>query len=40
MPAPKVINRRRVWDVRALDSAITALPSTDDKNPWDEVLTS
>lgn len=37
MPQPKIINRRRLWDVRELDAAIDALPSEGDKNPWDEV---
>lgn len=37
MPRPKTIGGRRVWDVRALDRAFSALPSEgDDNNPWDE----
>lgn len=38
MPGPKQINARKIWDVRALDAAFTALPSDDDANPWDAVL--
>ena len=38
MPAPKRINARKVWDVRALDIAFTALPTDGEANPWDEVL--
>jgi hypothetical protein len=40
MPAPKVVNRRRVWDRLALDEAFAALPNLDgdqaEHNPWDE----
>lgn len=38
MPKPKRIDRRRAWDVRALDSAIDALPSGDEieHNPFDD----
>jgi len=40
MPKPKRIDARKVWDVRALDIAFSALPSEDgDANPWDAVLT-
>jgi predicted DNA-binding transcriptional regulator AlpA len=38
MPKPKAISGRKVWDVRALDQAFTALPGGDDAeggNPWD-----
>ncbi len=42
MPAPKSINRRKLWDRRALDLAFAALPDsahdgpkTEDGNPWD-----
>lgn len=38
MPGPKRIDGRKVWDLRALDIAFTALPSVEDVNPWDEVL--
>jgi hypothetical protein len=38
MPGPKLIDARKVWDIRTLDIAFTALPSDDDTNPWDEVL--
>lgn len=38
MPKPKKIDRRRAWDIRALDSAIDALPSGDEmeNNPFDD----
>ena len=41
MPGPKLIDRRRAWDVRALDCAIDQLPddatdATDDS--WSDVL--
>lgn len=35
MPKPKEIDARRVWDIRALDSAFDALPGEGDENPWD-----
>ena len=45
MPLPKCINRRTVWDRRALDSAFADLPDrravnelgrdAEGKNPWD-----
>lgn len=41
MPRPIRIYSRTLWDVRALDSAIDALPgndSGDEVNVWDEVL--
>ncbi len=41
MPKPRQIDRRRVWDIRALDIAFDALPGGDgenEPNPWDEVL--
>ena len=38
MPAPKAINSRRVWDLRALDLAFDGLPDIDNNvatsNPW------
>ena len=37
MPRPKVINSRRVWDVRQLDIAFSALPDVDTGNPWDQL---
>lgn len=37
MPAPKLIDRRKVWDRRALDEAFDALPSDEDDNPWDRM---
>jgi predicted DNA-binding transcriptional regulator AlpA len=35
MPKPKEIDARRVWDVRALDTAFDALPDVGEENPWD-----
>ena len=37
MPGPKIVDRRRIWDVRALDLAFSALPEDDaaEDNPWD-----
>jgi hypothetical protein len=37
MPKPRLIDRRKVWDVHELNNAIDALPSEDDAlaNPWD-----
>jgi hypothetical protein len=37
MPKPKVINSRRVWDIRQLDMAFSALPDVETNNPWDQV---
>ena len=37
MPVSKVIDARRVWDVRALDRAFEALPDAGESsavNPW------
>lgn len=36
MPGPKLIDSRRVWDVKALDAAFDALPSKEGTNPWDD----
>jgi len=37
MPKPKHIDRRRVWDIRAIDDAIDKLPSDDNQcNPFDD----
>lgn len=36
MPQPKRINSRTVWDRRQLDEAFEALPSSDERNPWDD----
>ena len=40
MPPPKLIDTRRVWDIRQLNSAFDRLPGgdDDDQNEWDEVL--
>jgi excisionase family DNA binding protein len=35
MPRPKAIGGRRVWDVRALDLAFSALPSDGEMDAWD-----
>jgi hypothetical protein len=35
MPSPKLIDGRKVWDLRALDVAFAALPSRGESNPWD-----
>ncbi len=37
MPQPIRINSRVLWDRWEIDEAITALRSSDDNNPWDEV---
>jgi hypothetical protein len=38
MPGPLRIDRRKVWDIRALDLAFDALPSEDaEANSWDGV---
>ena len=42
MPAPHRLRGRVLWDVRALDRAIDALPQDAEPaaaNPWDEVPT-
>lgn len=42
MPGPKRVYGRVLWDVRALDAAIDALPDDDandgEINEWDEIL--
>ena len=38
MPAPKLIDRRKVWDREALDMAFDALPTDEPANPWDALL--
>jgi hypothetical protein len=38
MPSPKMINARRLWDRRELDLCFDALPSKEESNPWDDVL--
>lgn len=37
MPKPKRVDRRKVWDIRALDLAFDDLPGddADDINEWD-----
>ncbi len=41
MPKPRCIDRRKLWDVKELDSHFEELPryrSETVDNPWDEVL--
>ncbi len=38
MPAPRLIDSRKVWDRNALDEAFDALPTEADANPWDKAL--
>ncbi len=38
MPGPKLIDRRKVWDKDALDSAFDELPSVETANPCDRLL--
>jgi hypothetical protein len=40
MPPPRVVNTRRIWDRRELDSAFDALPKKEETDPWDGVLSS
>lgn len=35
MPGPRRIDARKVWDVRDLDAAFSALPTAQEENPWD-----
>jgi predicted DNA-binding transcriptional regulator AlpA len=35
LPQPKMLGGRKVWDVRALDRAIDAIPDATPVNPWD-----
>lgn len=35
MPKSKMIGGRKVWDVRQVDQAFTALPGDGDANVWD-----
>lgn len=37
MPAPKTVDRRKIWDRHALDLAFDALPSNDEENEWDRL---
>ncbi len=37
MPAPKHVDRRKIWDRVALDAAFDALPSNDEENEWDRL---
>jgi len=36
MPGPKLLDRRRVWDMRRLDQAFELLPGSGGPNPWDD----
>jgi hypothetical protein len=40
MPAAKRIDKRKVYDRRALEEAFDALPGAEDANPWDEMAAS
>lgn len=35
MPKPKSIDRRKVWDLREIDDAFSALPTQGAVNEWD-----
>lgn len=35
MPAPKEVDRRKIWDRLELDAAFSSLPSEAVENPWD-----
>lgn len=35
MPAPRVIDTRRIWDRLEIDQYFAALPADMDSNPWD-----
>lgn len=35
MPAPRVIDTRKVWDRLEVDQYFAALPADMDSNPWD-----
>jgi predicted DNA-binding transcriptional regulator AlpA len=36
MPKPWRIDARKVWDRHAVDSALDALPTEPERNPWDD----
>lgn len=38
MPHPKLVDRRKVWDREALDSAFDALPSEEPVNLFEQIL--
>jgi len=38
MPRPKRVGSRVIWDRLKLDQAFEALPSDDERNPWDDDL--
>jgi predicted DNA-binding transcriptional regulator AlpA len=40
MPQPRRINSRVVWDRKQLDEAFDALPSNEECDPWDSVLSA
>ena len=37
MPAPVLIDRRKVWDIRAIDLAFDTLPTETGPNSWEGV---
>lgn len=38
MPGPRLVDRRKIWDMAALDAAFEALPTEAVANPWDRLL--
>jgi hypothetical protein len=40
MPAPRIVNTRRIWDRRELDVAFDTLPKKEERDPWDCVLSA
>jgi hypothetical protein len=37
MPAPRVIDTRKIWDRLEVDQYFAALPADMDHNPWDGI---
>jgi len=37
MPAPRLIDTRKVWDRLELDQYFAALPADNGQNPWDGI---
>ena len=39
MPKPRLIGRRKIWDIQELDRCFDELPQAgdNDNNPWDEI---
>ncbi len=42
MPRPRIVGRRRIWDIGELEIAFRSLPreggDVDESNPWDDLL--